>query len=148
IATSDPQAPGHMLRGSRVMSGPGVVGQGGGGAVVQTIESARRRAAGGRIPPHNIEAEESLLGAVLLSADATVGAVEARVEATDFYKPAHGHLFDAVLGLYGQGEPVDPVTVAEELRRADLLEFVGGRGALLSIQAGTPASANASHYAR
>ena len=52
------------------------------------------------------------------------------------------------MGLYGQGEPADPVTVAEELRRADLLDFVGGRATLLSIQAGTPASANASHYAR
>ena len=135
-----------MLHGSRVMRGP--AGAQAGGAVVQTIESARRRPAGGRIPPHNLEAEESLLGAMLLSRDAIVAAVEARVEANDFYKPAHGHIFDAVMGLYGQGEPADPVTVAEELRRADLLDFVGGRATLLSIQAGTPASANASHYAR
>jgi replicative DNA helicase len=119
-----------------------------GGAVVQTIESVRRRQSGGRIPPHNLEAEESLLGAMLLSRDAIVAAVEARVEASDFYKPAHGHVYDAVMALYGQGEPADPVTVAEELRRADLIDFVGGRGALLSIQASTPASANASHYAR
>jgi replicative DNA helicase len=116
--------------------------------VVQTIEVARRRPAGGRIPPHNLDAEESLLGAMLLSRDAIVAAVEARVEGPDFYKPAHGHVYDAIMGLYGQGEPADPITVAEELRRADLLEFVGGRAALLSIQAGTPASANASHYAR
>ena len=135
-----------MLHGSRVMRG--AAGAQAGGSVVQTIESARRRPAGGRIPPHNIEAEESLLGAMLLSRDAIVAAVEARVEANDFYKPAHGHVFDAVMGLYGQGEPADPVTVAEELRRADLLDFVGGRATLLSIQAGTPASANASHYAR
>jgi replicative DNA helicase len=70
------------------------------------------------------------------------------VETDDFYKPAHAHVYDAVLSLYGQGEPADPVTVAEELRRADLLEFVGGRAALLRIQANTPASANAGHYAR
>ena len=50
--------------------------------------------------------------------------------------------------LYGQGEPADPVTVADELRRADLLDALGGRGALLRLQAGTPASANAAHYAR
>ena len=113
-----------MLHGSRVMRG--AAGAQAGGSVVQTIESARKRPAGGRIPPHNIEAEESLLGAMLLSRDAIVAAVEARVEANDFYKPAHGHVFDAVMGLYGQGEPADPVTVAEELRRADLLDFVGG----------------------
>jgi replicative DNA helicase len=120
---------------------------GGDTAVVQTIESVRRRAVG-RVPPHNLEAEESLLGSMLLSRDAIVAAVEARVEAGDFYKPAHSHVYDAVLSLYGQGEPADPVTVAEELRRADLLEFVGGRAALLQIQANTPASANAGHYAR
>jgi replicative DNA helicase len=115
--------------------------------VVQTIESARRAPAG-RIPPHNLEAEESLLGAMLLSRDAITAAVEARVDSSDFYKPAHGHVYDAIQSLYGQGEPADPVTVAEELRRADVLEFVGGRGALLALQAGTPASANAGHYAR
>ena len=67
---------------------------------------------------------------------------------SDFYKPAHGHVYDAIQSLYGQGEPADPVTVAEELRRADLLEFIGGRAALLQIQASTPASANAGHYAQ
>jgi replicative DNA helicase len=116
-------------------------------AVVQTIESVRRRVAG-RVPPHNLEAEESLLGAMLLSRDAITAAVEARVESADFYKPAHGHVYDAVQALYGQGEPADPVTVAEELRRADLLDAIGGRAAILALQAGTPASANAGHYAR
>ena len=114
--------------------------------MVQVIDTARRRASG-RIPPHNLEAEESLLGAMLLSRDAIVAAVEARVETADFYKPAHGHIFDAVLALYSQGEPADPVTVAEELRRSGLLDALGGRSVLLQIQAGTPASANAGHYA-
>jgi replicative DNA helicase len=116
--------------------------------VVQALEPVRRRAGGGRIPPHNLEAEESLLGAMLLSRDAITAAVEANVDASDFYKPAHTHVFEAVLSLYGQGEPVDPVTVAEELRRADLLESLGGRPALLQLQAATPASANAMHYAK
>ena len=115
--------------------------------MVQTIESVRRPPSG-RVPPHNLEAEESLLGAMLLSRDAITAAVEARVDASDFYKPAHGHVYDAIQALYGQGEPADPVTVAEELRRADVLEFAGGRGTLLALQAGTPASANAGHYAR
>jgi replicative DNA helicase len=115
--------------------------------VVQAIDSVRRRASG-RVPPHNLEAEESLLGAMLLSRDAITAAVEAHVETSDFYKPAHGHIYEAIQSLHGQGEPADPVTVAEELRRADLLDNIGGRVALLQIQANTPASANAGHYAR
>ncbi len=118
--------------------------------MVQSINEARQaRPSGavGRIPPHSLEAEESLLGAMLLSKDAIAAAVET-VRPEDFYKPAHGHLFEAIQSLYGQGEPVDPVTVAEELRRADLLDALGGKNAILRIQAGTPAAANAAHYAR
>lgn len=83
----------------------------------------------------------------MLSRDAITAAVEARVDETDFYKPAHAHIYTAVMALYSQGEPVDPVTIAEELRRADLLEPLGGRQKLVSIQANTPASSNAGHYA-
>ena len=101
----------------------------------------------GRVPPHNIEAEESLLGAMLLSKDAIAAAVET-VHPEDFYKPAHGHLFDVIQTLYAQGEPVDPVTVAEALRRDGRLERLGGKQAILRIQAGTPAAANAAYYAR
>ena len=84
---------------------------------------------------------------MLLSRDAIVDAVEI-CGADDFYKPAHGHVFDAVCSLYSQGEPVDPVTVADELRRGDLLEAVGGPASLISLQANTPATSNASRYAR
>ena len=65
----------------------------------------------GRIPPHNLEAEESLLGAMMLSREALTAAVEAHIEARDFYKPAHGVIFDAAFVLHSRGEPVDPVTV-------------------------------------
>ncbi len=117
--------------------------------MVQSIDDARRRQSPGanRVPPHNLEAEESLLGAMLLSRDAIVAAVEAQVSPEDFYKPAHGHIFEAITSLYGQGEPADPVTVAEELRRAGLLEGVGGAAALISLQAHTPAIGNATRYA-
>ncbi|HEX2272323.1 MAG TPA: replicative DNA helicase, partial [Acidimicrobiales bacterium] len=117
--------------------------------MVQSIDDARRRQppGAGRVPPHNLEAEESLLGAMLLSRDAIVAAVEAQVSADDFYKPAHGHVFDAITSLYGQGEPADPVTVAEELRRAGVLDPVGGPAALISLQARTPAIGNATRYA-
>ncbi|HEX9530684.1 MAG TPA: replicative DNA helicase [Acidimicrobiales bacterium] len=119
--------------------------------MVQAIDEVRRRArsAGGvgRVPPHNLQAEESLLGAMLLSRDAIASAVEV-VSADDFYKPAHGHVFDAVTSLYGQGEPADPVTVADELRRADLLDAIGGPATLISLQSNTPATSNAGRYAR
>ncbi|MEY2565519.1 MAG: replicative helicase [Actinomycetota bacterium] len=120
--------------------------------MVQSIDDARRRqrsggGGAGRVPPHNLEAEESLLGAMLLSRDAIASAVET-CSADDFYKPAHGHIFEAITNLYGHGEPADPVTVADELRRADLLEAIGGVGILSSLQANTPATSNAARYAR
>ena len=102
----------------------------------------------GRVPPQNLEAEESLLGAMLLTKDAIVAATEVGVSAGDFYKPAHGHVFDAIVDLYGGGEPVDPVTVAEALRRTGLLEAIGGPATLISLQARPPATASAGRYAR
>jgi replicative DNA helicase len=118
--------------------------------MVQSLDDIRRRnrnESGGRVPPHNLQAEESLLGAMLLSRDAIAAAVEL-CGADDFYKPAHGHVYEAVCSLYGQGEPADPVTVADELRRAGLLDAIGGPATLISLQANTPATANAGRYAR
>jgi replicative DNA helicase len=108
-------------------------GNGGGGA--------------GRVPPHNLQAEESLLGAMLLSRTAIDVASES-LSATDFYKPAHGHVYEAITSLSAQGEPVDPVTVAEELNRHDLLDAIGGPSTLLTLQAATPATSSASRYAK
>jgi replicative DNA helicase len=119
--------------------------------MAQSIDDARRRhqgASGARVPPHNLQAEESLLGAMLLSRDAIVSAVEVQLSAEDFYKPAHGHIYDAITTLYAQGDPADPVTVAESLRRAGVLDAIGGPGILVSLQAGTPAIGNAGRYAR
>lgn len=116
--------------------------------MVQFFEEARqRRAPEGRVPPHNLEAEESLLGAMMLTREAMTSAIEARLDDRDFYKPAHGHIFGACLGLHHRGEAVDPVTVAEALRRDGLLDAIGGQTALLRLQAQTPASANAAYYA-
>lgn len=86
------------------------------------------------------------MGAMLLSRDAVAAASET-VTVDSFYKPAHGHIYDAITTLAARGEPVDPVTVADELRRADLLEQLGGSSILLSLQANTPATSNASRYA-
>jgi replicative DNA helicase len=117
--------------------------------MVQSLDDARRRnrAATNRVPPHDVAAEESLLGAMLLSRDAIAAAVES-CQPDNFYKPAHGHIFEAIESLYAQGEPADPVTVADELRRADLLDAVGGIPSLISLQANTPATTNAGRYAR
>jgi len=100
-----------------------------------------------RVPPSNLRAEESVLGAMLLSREAIAEVVET-LDPDQFYKPAHGHLYDAIMGLYGGGQPVDVVTVAEELQRAGLLEEIGGAQLLLELQATTPAISNAAHYAK
>jgi replicative DNA helicase len=118
--------------------------------MVSTFDKPRPRhlqVAGGRVPPHNLEAEESLVGAMLLSRDAIAAGVE-RCTSEDFYKPAHAHIFDAILSLYAKGQPADPVTVADELNRTGLLEAVGDPTLLISLQLNTPSTANASHYAR
>ncbi len=116
----------------------------------QTLDDPRPRrlqAVGGRVPPHNLEAEESVLGAMLLSRDAIAAALEC-CTAEDFYKPAHAHVFAAITALYTRGEPADPVTVAEELRRSGLADAVGDPALLVSLQVNTPSTANAGHYAR
>ncbi|HSR28811.1 MAG TPA: DnaB-like helicase N-terminal domain-containing protein, partial [Actinomycetes bacterium] len=69
-----------------------------------------------RVPPHNVEAEESVLGSMLLSKDAIAEVLELLRE-DDFYRPAHRTVFRSVLELYGHGDAVDAVTVQEELRR-------------------------------
>jgi replicative DNA helicase len=84
---------------------------------------------------------------MLLSREAIAEVVET-LDPDHFYKPAHGHLYDAIMGLYGAGQPVDAVTVAEELQRAGLLEEIGGPALLLDLQATTPAISNAAHYAK
>ena len=101
---------------------------------------------GARIPPHNLEAEESLLGAMLLSSDAASAAIEI-CSAGDFYKPAHGHIFGAIRALMERGEPIDAVTVTDELQRSGLLDAVGDPSVFISLQANTPSIANARHYA-
>ncbi len=119
--------------------------------MLQPIDEARRKvrqgpAANPRIPPHNLEAEESLLGAMLLSRDAIAAALE-HCSAGDFYKPSHAHIFEAITALYAAGEPADTVTVADELRRAGALEEVGGPAGLVALQANTPAISSAGRYA-
>src|SRR3989442_12483457 len=79
-----------------------------------------------RVPPHNLEAEESVLGACLLSRAAIATALET-MAAEDFYKPAHSEMFAIMLELYARGEPIDAVTMGEELRRRAKLDEYGGK---------------------
>lgn len=100
-----------------------------------------------RETPSNLEAEESLLGAMLLSRDAVAVAVQT-CTADDFYSPNHGQVFGVMCTIHRRGEPLDPVTVADELRRAGLLDAIGGSTAeLIRLQANTPLSTSAGRYA-
>jgi len=127
--------------------------------MLQPLDESRRRSrpastsegavatASSRVPPHNLEAEESLLGAMLLSRDAIAASLE-RCAASDFYRPSHGQIFSAITTLYGQGEPADAVTVSEQLRRNSVLDDIGGTAALVALQSNTPAISSAARYAR
>jgi replicative DNA helicase len=99
------------------------------------VERTERRPRGGagRVPPHNVEAESSLLGALLLSSDAIGAVAEMGLGPDDFYKPAHQFIYDAIRTLMSAGEPADAVTVADELRRAGVLEDIGGPSLLLGL---------------
>lgn len=99
-----------------------------------------------RVPPHNIDAEASLLGAMLLSADAAGLAVEEQLMPDDFYKPAHVTIFEAIRSLISGGEAIDPVTVGEELRRNKVLDDTGGLDYLVELQNSTPSVSSASRY--
>lgn len=97
--------------------------------------------------PHDLVAEASVLGAMLLSRTAIADVVEI-LDAEHFYRPANGHIYAAILALYGSGQPVDAVTVANELTAAGLLDAIGGTKVLFSLQGEVPAVSNAGAYAR
>lgn len=100
-----------------------------------------------RIPPHNVEAEESVLGSMLLSRDAIAEVLELLRE-DDFYRPAHRTVFNAILNLYGHGQAVDAITVAEELRRGGQFADIGGAPFLYTLVESVPTAANAAYYAQ
>jgi replicative DNA helicase len=101
----------------------------------------------GRKPPQDIVAEQSVLGGMMLSKDAIADVVEV-LRSNDFYRPAHEIAFEAVIGLYGRGEPADAVTVAAELTRLGQLSRIGGAAYLHELISSVPTAANAGYYAR
>jgi replicative DNA helicase len=101
-----------------------------------------------RNPPHNTEAERSVLGSMLINPQAVAQAVEVLGEnSTDaFYIQAHQHVYDAAVALYRRNHPADLVTVAEELSKRGLLEAAGGVTAVADLTGAAPTSANVEHY--
>jgi replicative DNA helicase len=113
--------------------------------------SGGQRAAGDgqfdRTPPQDVAAEQCALGGMLLSKDAIADVVEI-LRATDFYRPTHATIFEAVLDIYGRGEPADPITVAAALADSGDLARVGGAAYLHTLIASVPTAANAAYYAK
>ncbi|MCM0639295.1 replicative DNA helicase [Cellulomonas wangsupingiae] len=108
------------------------------------------RSSGGgfdRTPPQDLEAERSVLGGMLISKDAIADVIE-QIKGTDFYRPAHEAIYDAILDLYGRGEPADAITVADELTKRGEMARVGGAAYLHTLIAAVPTAANAGFYAR
>ena len=101
---------------------------------------------GSRTMPHDDVAEQSVLGGMLLSKDAIADVVES-LRASDFYKPVHETIYEAILSLYGHGSPADAITVADELKKRGELTRVGGAAYLHTLIASVPTAANAQYYA-
>ncbi len=119
--------------------------------VIRVPDSARGQSLGAvefeRTPPQDVTAEQSVLGGMLLSRDAIADVLEV-IRPADFYRPSHQLVYDAVLDLYGRGDPVDAVTVADALQKAGTLVRAGGASYLVTLVSSVPTAANAGYYAR
>ena len=100
-----------------------------------------------RVAPHNLEAEQSTLGGMLLSQEAVAEVFEV-VSGSDFYAPKHELIYNAVLSLFGKGEPTDVIAVTDELNKSGSLVKAGGADYLHSLTSYVPTAANASYYAK
>ncbi|CAM4081026.1 replicative DNA helicase [Helcobacillus massiliensis] len=99
-----------------------------------------------RLPPQDLEAERGVLGGMMLSKDAIADVVE-RVRSGDFYRPAHELIYEAIIDLYGRGEPADLLTVSDELSKRGELQRIGGSAYLADLIDMVPTAANAGYYA-
>jgi replicative DNA helicase len=104
-------------------------------------------AAAAPLPPQNLDAEESVLGAMMLS-ESAIEATSNVIDAGDFYRESHAKIYRAALDLYQQGQPVDAITVADKLDERGELDEVGGKERIHEIATLVPATSNAGHYAR
>jgi replicative DNA helicase len=117
--------------------------------VARAADEVVRLQGGGdhRLPPQNLDAEQSVLGAMMLSGEAVADVVEL-LDADDFYRSAHGRIYAALRSLFARGEPVDVISVADALKREGRLDDVGGPLYLRDLVDQTPTPAGAAHYAR
>jgi replicative DNA helicase len=114
---------------------------------VSVTEIASREGDFERTPPHDLAAEQCVLGGMLMSKDAISDVMEV-IRPADHYRPAHQLVHEAILELYGRGEPADPVTVSDLLAKRGELVRVGGGAYLHTLIASVPTAANAGYYAR
>ncbi len=101
----------------------------------------------GRIPPHNIEAEQAVLGCMLLDPD-VIPTVTELVKSSDFYREDHREICEAIIDITEKAGPVDIITVSEQLQARGTLDAVGGLDYLAAITSAVPTTANARHYAK
>ncbi len=101
----------------------------------------------GRVPPHDLDAEMSVLGSILLD-PLSIAKVLQFLHPEDFYRENNGQVFRAALDLFAAGEPIDNVTLAAQLQTMGLLERIGGRAQLASMQGSVPTAANIEYYGR
>ena len=114
---------------------------------MSVAEVAQRGEEFERMPPHDVAAEQCVLGGMLLSKDAISDVIEV-IRPADHYRPAHQLVHEAILDLYARGEPADPITVSNELTRRGELARIGGAPYLHTLIASVPTAANAGYYAR
>ena len=100
-----------------------------------------------RVPPQNLEAEQSTLGSMMIESTALEKGMEI-LRPEDFYRPAHQLVFDALISLSERDEPADLITLQEELRKREKLEDCGGTEYLMALVDTVPTAANIEHYAR
>src|SRR3977135_597016 len=110
-------------------------------SAVSTANGTSQPSGGPIAPPHNLDAEQSVLGAILLS-DRSLYAlvIEEGLRSEDFYRERHGHIYEAMLSLYNESEPVDVLTVTDRLRQTGKLEEVGGPSAIDELTGVVPAA--------
>ncbi|TLP95069.1 replicative DNA helicase [Nesterenkonia salmonea] len=113
---------------------------------VETYNPSTGAGAESRTPPQDMVAEQSVLGGMMLSKDAIADVVEV-VRGGDFYRPAHEMIFEAIIDLYGRGEPADVVTISDQLTKTQQLQRIGGPAYLHNLAQAVPTAANAAFYA-
>ncbi|NDK31993.1 replicative DNA helicase [Nesterenkonia sp. Hz 6-5] len=113
---------------------------------METYNPSTGAGAESRTPPQDMVAEQSVLGGMMLSKDAIADVVEV-VRGGDFYRPAHEMIFEAIIDLYGRGEPADVVTISDQLTKTQQLQRIGGPAYLHNLAQAVPTAANAAFYA-